>query len=291
MEFVLYNKRIKRTRLLSDPVFIIGHWRSGTTYLHNLLCCDNQFGFPTTFQCLLPGAFLTGKELMKSIHRITLPETRFMDKVKMHPDYPQEEEFAISSLTAFSCYQSLFFPVNMIKNFKSFALMETNSISKWEKQYLNFLKKITLSCNGKQLILKNPVNTARIQHLLKLFPDAKFIYIHRKQEEVLKSTHKLYNAFLSLNSFQFISDIDIKKNIMWIYNETISQYEKSKCFIPKNHLVEIDYADLIRSPFPELGKIYRQLHLNGFGTASAHFRKYISEQTTYLADTYELTEN
>ena len=37
-----------------SPLFIIGHWRSGTTFLHNLLCQDPNTGFVTTYQSVFP---------------------------------------------------------------------------------------------------------------------------------------------------------------------------------------------------------------------------------------------
>jgi hypothetical protein len=40
------------------PVFVLGFWRSGTTLLDELLCCDPRFGFPSTYACLNPAHFL-----------------------------------------------------------------------------------------------------------------------------------------------------------------------------------------------------------------------------------------
>ncbi len=36
------------------PLFILGHWRSGTTYLHNLIVRDDQSARPTLYQVLFP---------------------------------------------------------------------------------------------------------------------------------------------------------------------------------------------------------------------------------------------
>ncbi|MFX1325564.1 MAG: sulfotransferase, partial [Promethearchaeota archaeon] len=58
-EYMLFNKILKKTKLHSDPIFIIGHWRSGTTHLHNLLCQDPQFGFITMLQASFPKSFLS----------------------------------------------------------------------------------------------------------------------------------------------------------------------------------------------------------------------------------------
>ena len=286
MEFVFYSKKIKETALSSDPIFIIGHCRSGTTYLHNLLCQDKQFAYPSTYQCFLPGVFLTGKSFMKSINKRTLPKIRPMDNVKMHPDFPQEEEFAISSLTPLSYYQSLFFPVKMISHFKLFALMESVALKKWECQYLYFLKKVAYSSKGKQLLLKNPVNTVRIKHLLRLFPNAKFIYIYRNTKDVLQSTFKLYNDLLKINSFQLISETDLKENICKIYSETIEQYQKQKELISNSHLIEVNYDEFIHNPFLVTKEIYAKLDINGHDIANRVLENYISEQATYARNIY-----
>src|SRR6184192_2485303 len=60
----LLGDRPARTPLRHAPLFIIGHWRTGTTLLHELLILDPRHAFPTTYQCLEPNHFLlTGKIL------------------------------------------------------------------------------------------------------------------------------------------------------------------------------------------------------------------------------------
>ena len=286
VELLLYSSKIKKTKLPVDPIFIIGHCRSGTTYLHNLLCQDKQFAFPSTYQCFLPGVFLTGKNFMKKINGKTLPKTRPMDNVEMNPDFPQEEEFGMLSLTPFSYYQTLFFPSSMMYFFKYYALMETPKIKTWENQYKQFIRKVMYNQQAKQLILKNPVNTVRIQHLIKMFPQAKFVYIHRVKEEVLRSTNKLYTDLLRINSFQSISTSELQKNIGHIYDETITQYMKQKQLIPSGQLIELSYHEFITDPFSQTKKIYDKLSLYGHEKASVYFQHYISEQRKYAPNTY-----
>jgi hypothetical protein len=223
---------------------------------------------------------------MKAINQRTLPETRPMDNVKMHPDYPQEEEFGMLSLTSLSYYQALFFPHSMMDHFKSFALMEGIANKKWEKRYLYFLKKVSYTNQKRRLLLKNPVNTVRIQNLLGLFPKAKFIYIYRAKEDVIKSTVKLYQDLLRINTFQPIHDSILKKNIDQIYNETLSQYHKQKKLITQDHLVEIKYENFIKYPFSTTQAIYSQLDLGGHKNASKNFEEYIAEQASYIRNTY-----
>src|SRR5690349_20281276 len=47
------------------PIFLLGFWRSGTTFLHELICCDPRFGFPSTYACLNPAQFLTTEGLLQ----------------------------------------------------------------------------------------------------------------------------------------------------------------------------------------------------------------------------------
>jgi Sulfotransferase family len=53
-----FGRRIDATQL-QPPLFILGHYRSGTTHLHNLLALDPQFAAPTFFQALNPHTFLS----------------------------------------------------------------------------------------------------------------------------------------------------------------------------------------------------------------------------------------
>jgi hypothetical protein len=45
-----FGQRVENLQLDHAPIFIIGHWRTGTTLLHELLTCDGRFGFASTYQ-------------------------------------------------------------------------------------------------------------------------------------------------------------------------------------------------------------------------------------------------
>ena len=91
-ERLQFDKRIEQTSITHPPLFIIGHWRSGTTYMHNVLSQDKNFGYLTTFQAYLPGVFLGSEKLFKPLVSESIPKKRPMDEVPMHADYPQDAE-------------------------------------------------------------------------------------------------------------------------------------------------------------------------------------------------------
>ena len=58
LERRFYNKHIKSIPISKEPIFILGHWRTGSTYLHNLMTQDPRYGYPTTLQTVIPALFL-----------------------------------------------------------------------------------------------------------------------------------------------------------------------------------------------------------------------------------------
>jgi hypothetical protein len=84
---------------VQKPVFILGHYRSGTTLLHNVLCLDEeQFQFCSNRHCIFPNSFSVIHALRCAI-RPLLPKKRPMDNVMLKLNMPQEDEYAAMLLT------------------------------------------------------------------------------------------------------------------------------------------------------------------------------------------------
>ena len=80
LQQVVYGRRIARVTL-APPVFIIGHWRSGTTFLHELLTRDPTLTAPTTYECFSPRHFHLSAWLFTRFDYL-IPGTRPMDDMK-----------------------------------------------------------------------------------------------------------------------------------------------------------------------------------------------------------------
>jgi len=123
------------------PVFIIGHFRSGTTYLHNLMSHDKNMCYVSTFQTMVPGNFIFMSNFFKRLLAASLPETRPMDDVRMMPDYPYEEEYGIANLSPYSFYHGWYFPKRMREYFDRYVLFKDGMEEKWKQVYLYLLKR------------------------------------------------------------------------------------------------------------------------------------------------------
>ncbi len=294
LEKILTKNKIENIKLRNDPIFIIGHWRSGTTFLHYLMSQDEQFGFLTNAQSFCPGSmYASSIPIIKSIINIHLPDKRPMDDMKITMGSPQEEEFALANLSHQSCYHWWNFPKKMKHYFNKYVLL--NDLTKSEYQafvstYWKLIQKISYVNNQKLLLLKNPANTGRIPMLLSLFPNAKFIYLHRTPHDVYHSTVKLHSRLLDCFSFQSFSQKEIEKNTRTFYTQLMRKYQKDKALIPIENLIEIDFKTLTGSPLPTLEKIYGALQLKGYAKSLNGFKGYLEEVKDYQAEEYKSSQ-
>lgn len=276
---------------LENPVFILGHSRSGTTYLHYLLCKDPQFAFCSVYESLMPWAFLSAGSLLKAIMRKALPETRPMDNVKLKAESPKEEEFALGCMGVESMITGYFFPRIIYDTFRKYVLFDSKTDArKWQNNLMYFMKKLTLKYGPKPLLLKSPANLGRVKEILEIFPQAKFIHIHRDPYTVFKSNERLYEKTLPMMTFQHFDEKHIQHFIKHSYIDTFTKYFKEKKLIPNGNLAEISYEKFVGDEVKYLQEIYRQLGFSGFETALPFFECELQSQKNYQTNRYELTD-
>ncbi|MEL6778375.1 MAG: sulfotransferase, partial [Cyanobacteria bacterium J06597_16] len=197
----------------NGPIFIVGHWRSGTTFLYNVLSRAPQFTYVSPLATGLPWNFLTLGSWLQPLLNKALPKSRFIDRVPVSPDSPQEDEIALASMQSLSFYHGLYFPKHFTSHFNAGIFLEGCSrreIRHWEKTVAHFYKKLQLQHPNRQLLIKNPVYTARIAQLRRLWPNAKFIHIYRNPYTVFQSTENFYHKLFPEMALQPFDQVPIR---------------------------------------------------------------------------------
>jgi len=286
----IYGKKIDKMAIKHPPVFIVGHWRSGTTYLHELLGEDSQFCYVSLWNTLLPDGFLLLEPAKKFLSHF-LPKTRPMDNIEVEIDGPYEEEAGIAVISQWSFFHCLHFPKNAEEQYlKSIHYdgLNDKEIDKWKNNYYTFMKTVTYSNQGKRLLLKDPANSARIPLLLELFPDAKFIHIYRNPYKVYLSTIKMRNKVLDKLALQDGNQEEIEKQVINNYHRLMTSFFEQKKLIPKENYVEVCYEDLVKDPLKQVNKIYEKLKLLGLKKALAGMNKYLERKKDYKTNVYKI---
>ncbi len=291
-EEVLYGRRVRETRVHPSPVFILGHWRTGTTLLHYLMSQDAGFGSISLFQTLVPASFLSARRALGPVMRHFVPAKRPMDNMELALDLPQEEEYAICNLCGQSLYVGWYFPRRMRELFHKTVLFDNTppeAVEEWKRVYLGVLRKATLHAGGRPLLLKNPANTARIPLLLEMFPDARFIHIHRDPYAVFRSTQRLHRSVYDMVGLQRVGDGEIQENVLHIYRELMRRYLETRDMIPAENLVELRYEDLEQRPLEELERIYATLRLPGWEAVRPCMAAYMAARRRYVKNIHTLS--
>lgn len=290
-ERLFFTRRIKKTAIKHPPIFILGHWRSGTTYLHMLLIQDKQFSFCSNLQSFMPHIFLGSKWLFGRIVADAMPEKRRQDNFVLGIDLPSEEEFGVGNLYPIGFYHGLSFPNNRMyyARYINFEDVPEKKVNKWKKTYKFFLQKLTFASKGKQLVLKNPPNTSRIKELLDMFPDAKFIHIYRNPYEVFNSTVKMYSSLVPPFFLQKPDTDSPHEVIFAVYEMMHKKFFAEKHLIPENNFIEIRYEDFLQDPFKTIESIYSKFSLPGFAEAKDGIKAYISEQKSYKTNRHKFS--
>lgn len=291
-ERIRQGARVRRVAIDKPPIFILGHWRSGTTHLHNLMSQDPTLGYVSMYQAMAMGCSLMGERWLKPLLARVVPLKRPQDNMTWPLDAPQEEEAALGRITPYSFYVQFLFPRRARELFDRYVLLRgvsARAATEWKRKYLQILQVATLHAGGRRLLLKNPVNTARVRLLLELFPDAKFIHIHRSPYRVFPSTKNMHRQLFAVTALQDVDEEHLEQTVLHLYREMMQRFLAEKHLIPAENLVEVRFDDLERDPLGTLRRIYTSLGLEGHDVAEPAFRAYVSSQQAYRKNDFRLS--
>jgi len=296
-EQIRYGRVIKNTEIHPSPIFILGHWRTGTTHLHNILSQDKRFGHVTTFQAMAPGFCLMGEKRIKKLLGYMMSKrytTRIIDNIPLSFDAPQEEDYAIANTSPYSFLHLYTFPRQapfFFERYLMFSNLPESVFAKWKEIYLTILRKATILSGGKRLIIKNPANSGRVRTMLEMFPDAKFIHICRNPYHVFRSTLETHRRVLPTAQLQNVSPEQLDAHILRFYAQMMKKFLADKACIPEENLVELKYEDLETTPLVEMKKVYEGLKIPNFEDVEPAMRTYLASVRGYQKNEYEIDDD
>lgn len=276
---IRHHRKIKKTEIDEDPIFIIGHYRTGTTYLMTLMAFDKSKGYVSNIEGYATLFYLGVPRFAKWIMEASLPDVRPMDNVVMGIDEPTEEEYCIGTFTRYGYYTGFIFPRNfdLYSRFLTFEGMPKDR-AKWKKAYYFLVQMLTYGHKGKQLFLKNPTHSYRIPDLLEMFPNAKFIHTYRNPYEVYLSTVKFFDEVFAIYTLQTWDKEKMKQDILKNYKLLYEYQNKDIHLIPEDRIVHIKYEDFIQQPAETMERVYKDLNISGWEEYKDDMIKYAESQ-------------
>lgn len=265
------------------PLFVLGHDRSGTTLLHHLLAQDPAVHAPTLLETLHPWTFRTAADRHRRRLGAVLPATRVFDAVRAHPDMPNEDEFALAAMTGTSPLLRYAFPQAWATYERHLTLEDvpTPEAEAWAHALVTFARTLT-HAHGQRLVLKSPPHTARLPHLLRLFPDARFVFLHRHPLAVYPSVLRMASTAMPAAQLQRSDGLDLGAALVASYRTMLQRYLATRSLAPPGRLVEVAYADLVRDPAGTVRSVYEALGLPGWDAARPLVERHARAQAGFL---------
>jgi omega-hydroxy-beta-dihydromenaquinone-9 sulfotransferase len=291
LESLGFRERLAKVAPVRDPLFILGHWRTGTTLLHELLALDQTLAAPSAYACLAPHHFLLSGGAFPGRLSLLMPEQRPMDDMRIGFDSPFEDEFALCLLGARSPYETLAFPNRgpMTPDMFDPAAFPAAARRQWRETMTLFARKVAFGSPGRRLVLKSPPHTARIGTLLELFPEARFVHIVRNPYEVFPSAVHTWTRLHRAHGWQRPHNRGIEEMVFEIFAYLSKCIERDRRLIPAGRLHEIRYEDLVGNPAAALQQLYARLNLTCPESFQPAVTRYFEDRRGYRRNRFTLT--
>ncbi|HET6327034.1 MAG TPA: sulfotransferase [Planctomycetaceae bacterium] len=288
---LIFGRRVSRTPIDQAPIFIIGHWRTGTTLLHEFLALDDRHVGPSTYECMEPNHFLLTEGLISRWLPFFSLSVRPMDNMAAGFNRPQEDEFALCNLGLPSPYLTIAFP-NHPPQFEEYLDLEglsPRALATWKRKFLRFLKQLTFKHN-KRLVLKSPTHSCRIKTLLEMFPDARFVHIVRDPYVVFPSTVNLWKSLYITFGLQRPTFDGLEEHVLKTFDRVYDKIEEGKGLIDFDRFYELRYEELVGDPVGEMAKMYDHLGLGGFEQVLPKLQVHLAGNADYRTNRYQMTD-
>jgi hypothetical protein len=286
---ILFGKRVAKTVIADPPIFIVGHWRTGTTLLHELLVLDGRHTGPTGYECLAPQHFLL-TEWFAPCAEFLVSKHRAMDNMDLSLHHPQEDEFVWCMQGQPSPYLTIAFPNRPPQDERYLDLEQLTSreLEAWKRTLFRFVQQVYFRRRN-SVILKNPTHSFRIKVLLDIFPQAKFVHIIRDPYVVYPSTIHLHKALYRVHGLQRPTFDGLDEKVLSTYVDLYRKLDEGRELVDPSRFYELRYEDLISDPEGELRRLYEHLGLGGFEEYRSRLRHYLADHVDYETNTYDLT--
>jgi hypothetical protein len=288
MQALAHAEALKKVSV-PPPVFLLGFWRSGTTFLHELFCCDARFGFPSTYACMNAAHFLLSGSVMHD--RLAKQKAyRPMDNMQYSWSSPQEDEFALLCMGAPSPYEALLVPSLMSdpRVLLDLRHRSRDEQDRWAQMLQFFLSLLTVQ-QSKPMVLKSPTHGFRLPLLPSLFPQSRFVIIERNPYEVFASNLKLWQTLLEMYSLESTFSEQIETFVLaayQIHEEAIAEGTRN---LPPGTVSRARYEELVADPLGQMKRIYAELKLSGFENAQSAVEQHIASVSDHRRNRFVLS--
>jgi hypothetical protein len=272
----IFFPALRRTEV-RRPVFVVGHARSGTTYLHRMMANDPRFSYVLLWEMFFPS--LIEKKVLRAVlrwdqrlggrlrKRIDVLDERLFSKSQSVHDSglfaPEEDEFLLTMSCASGFWVVQFPYVDEL----DFYYVDDRWPAGKRHRVMQFYKECVrrqLALNGAGLthLSKAPVHCGRVESLIQTFPDARFVVPVRNPYETIPSFLKLMQFAWSARKR---SEKDMQDSFRSFVDSSLHYYQHPLDVLdahPEVPSMIVNYCDLVTDPAGTVRRAYAEMGMD-----------------------------
>lgn len=275
------------------PLFVLGHHRSGTTHLWNLLSLNATFAYPNVPQSVFPHTFLSFERIAGRAADHLAMRRRPQDNVRIDPQGPSGEEKALCAASFCSIQMAQHFPRRRERYLRFLTMREASHAERrrWGEAFHRFARKLVVRYGAdKTLVFRAPDHTAKIALIREVFPDARFVHIHRDPYQVFSSTRWLEAVSQPMFAFQRPTSDYLTEFVLWRYRTMYDAFFDDVRSLPAHCFSEVGFDELLQDPLGVVRRIHHDLALPGLAQAEPAMQAHLDHLSGYRRNRYHELE-
>ena len=278
------RKRLPRiaAAAIEQPLFITGLPRSGTTFLHALLGEDAGWRAPAGWEVMYPSPS-PGVRPADTDSRAARAQRRMQQLYWLAPEFkvihpldaalPQE---CIAMMNG--AFRSDSFPTMChIPGYQQW-LNHADLVPAY-RYHRRFLQQLQGGHANLRWLLKAPAHLFGLQALLEVYPDARFVFMHRDPHEVLPSLANLTLVLRSAFSDRH-EPAEIGREVTDLWAMGLRRAMEVVLDLPdrRERCIDIAYEDLTSDPLDTVERLYAHFGLDLGGPARGRMQAYLQQR-------------
>jgi len=245
---------------IRQPLFIVGLPRSGTTLLHILLAADPANRAPLTWEVMSPSP-PTSKDRRQRVRQAArnLATLRWLAPTfeSVHPtgaELPQECVSLMSPTFMSDQFDTMYNVPSYREWFFNQDMRPAYEFHRRSLQHLQFRE------SSGRWVLKAPAHMFAASALLSVYPDARFVQVHRDPIAAVASVSSLVTILRRVFS-DHVDPIQIGRDAMSYWALALKTFLPVRDQLPAERVCDLRYDDIRRDPIAAARGIYRHFGL------------------------------
>lgn len=279
VELVKQHPEIYREDI-ARPVIILGLPRSGTTLLFNLLAMDPAHRFMANWEAFISQVPPKGQYSFEHDPRRRQAKWMLRFQKYLMPDIDTMHVFAAEKpeectpILMQSFATQAFVGGFNIPAFSSW--LDTADHIPTYRYHKRVLQALQWKYPGERWLLKSPDHLPAVDAILKTYPDACLIHIHRDPVSSVSSWASLGFAYRSVY-YPYIDTVELGEQVLARLANDMDRYMEIRGPRADGRFHDLDYAELLKNPIEAVKRIYAAFGFELSGQTEEKMRGLLAE--------------